>query len=159
MKTIAYSLVFLLAACSKADNVQIPVNTHVDIQIRNKQGADLLNPGTEGTLNTSEIRVFFKTSTGWNEVFDGSLDCPKHMCLRQSGEVYVARLFPNHQSADLVTETKIQWNEQNVDIVKCKPRRDESGSPVSNEKVWYNDELVLPDKMIPNSSNGILIIK
>lgn len=159
MRTIAYSLFILLTACSKTDNIEIPVNTNIDIQIRNKEGEDLLNPSTEGSLNTSEIRVFYKTSAGWNEVYESTLDCPRQICVRQSGDSYVARLFPNNITSDEITETRIQWNQQMSDVVKCKPKRNEEGKPVSNEKVWFNDELVLPDKMIPNSSNGILIIK
>ncbi len=159
MKTLAICLILFIASCSKNDQVEIPVNNHLDIQIRNTQGADLLNPKTNGTLNTENVKVLYKTSAGWVEAFNASLDCPKQICFYESTGNFIARLFPNDISSDVITETKIQWNDQNSDIIKCKPLRNQDGLVYSNAQVWFNDELVLPDKMIPGSSNGILIIR
>ncbi len=159
MKTLAIGLLLFLASCTKNDQAEIPINNHIDIQMRNQQGEDLLHPNTNKTLNTENVKVLYKTTEGWVNAFNASLDCPKQICFYQSNGSYVARLFPNQISGDVITETKIQWNEQLSDIIKCKPVRNEDGLIYSNSQVWFNDELVLPDKMIPGSSNGILIIR
>jgi hypothetical protein len=159
MKTIVFSLLLFVIACSKTVESEVPVTAHIDIQIRNKQGIDLLHPASPGTLNTGAFKVFYKTNSGWQDAYDSDLDCPNQICLRESDGSYIARLFTNTISGDAFTETKVVWNGQQTDVIKCRTVRDKDGQFISNAQVWYNDELVLPDKMIPGSSNGILIIK
>lgn len=105
----------------------------------NEQGEDLFDPSVEGSLNTSEIKIFIFEDGARKEIFKQGMDYPRgYQFYEQEGYF---RIFPMLTTGDaLKTKAIIQWNSQDEDTLDLQ-RIDDLGIKFL-VKVSYNGEVV-----------------
>lgn len=142
MRTILLILVIsTLFSCNSRDNEeQMNLDVGVEFSIADINGNDLLNPENENSYNHEAIKLFYKTDGVYQEFYDVNLDLPRNINIYQHTDTYRATIFLNHSASEEQPETLIQWNENNVDTIKCEIYRTSSVERI--DKVWLNNQLV-----------------
>jgi len=113
--------IFFLLACEKDDpnNCCTVVNIGVSIKYINEDGENLFQ--TENALNISDIKVFHKLDSAWEEYFEGNLDHPKGLSeLTVEGEKFLNITTSIESDANHISETKLSFSENDEAIIKTE---------------------------------------
>jgi hypothetical protein len=156
MKNMNYLflLFFILygTSCSE-ENISegYSISTAVKISVVDQQGSDLLDPDNENNLKSENIKIFHMIDGELTEFSEGYLDYPKGFLIYNPydlgfNEQYLFCLLATDASAStgelesLLPVTYIQWNETDMDTVKCQYYQ--TDNILECTKVWFNGVLV-----------------
>jgi hypothetical protein len=132
--------IFFLLACEKDDpkNCCTVVDIGVSIKYINENEENLFQ--TENALNISDIKVFHKVDSEWEEYFEGNLDNPKGLSeLEINGEKFLGISTSIRTDSNHISETKLSFSENDEAIIKTEISKNANNTLV--EKVWYNGSL------------------
>jgi len=116
-----------------------------------------MDPFLENHIDVSKANIYYLINGVTIKQYNSSLDCPSNLCdIYDQGKRFAA-LYPYETSEEKYPITFIQWNETDIDTVKCHYIR---GDGVVNlDSVWYNGALMFPDKAIAGFPRAFKIIK
>jgi hypothetical protein len=142
MKKLYFLLLpFILAACSISQNEPDMCCTIIDVGVAikyvNENGENLLEG--ENALDINDITVYHKADGEWQRYFEGNLDYPKGLAIIDIENEKFLRVFVSEITDESFSETKLQFAEEDEDIIKAEVNKNESSAIVT--KVWYNNEL------------------
>lgn len=139
-KASLISLCILLFSCSSSDpdNCCTIIDTAVKIKYVNENGENLLE--TEEPLEISDITVFHKVNSKWEEYYEGNLDHPKGLMeLEMNEEKYLGVSVSISTDNDSISETKLRFPNGDEDIIRTKLNLNANNIIIT--KLWYDDEL------------------
>jgi len=132
--------VFFLLSCEKdePENCCTIMDTGVSIKYINESGENLLQ--TENALDISDLKVFHKVDSEWEEYFEGNLDNPKGLSeLEINGEKFLRISTSIRTDSNHISETKLSFSENDEAIIKTEISKNANNTLV--EKIWYNGSL------------------
>lgn len=157
MKLLAILLFLTWLSCTNESPKADVVSTAIDIFVEDNLGQNLLSDNAKNKIDVDKIRLFYKKGDDLSLAFDSKLDCPYHVCEMHDGEKHFLRIFPNSIDSETYPMTYIQWDENNMDTIKCHFIR--NNQSIVCDKVWWNESLLFPDKAIPDFERAIKVIK
>lgn len=111
----------------------------LNINVKNSNGDDLLDPSTPNAYDQSKIKILYLVKGKLIEKPNGT-DYPRNFFIYKQDNHNVIRVFLNDSKEDQYPETYIQWNENNTDIIKIEYNRTKYSA--TKKTVWLNDKLV-----------------
>lgn len=148
MKKIFILLFFSLLSCHGNDDKNCCMNIESDILITlvNSEGLDLLDPSSNGAIDSSNIQVRYEMENGEKKLInDPNFDASKGFHIIDPEETqtdkYSLQLFLNTDYLDEenISYTYIEWSSADIDEIKSQFIRENNNLLVS--KVWVNGEL------------------
>ena len=127
-------------SCSDSDDNDCCVIVDIGIQIKylNTEGQNLFE--IDNGYNTSDINVYHKIDGEWIEYYKSNLDAPKGISVIDGENGKILSISPSTTlDENNYSETKIQFSESDVDIIKTEI--DQSNSNTMVTRVWYNTVL------------------
>lgn len=144
MKKIILIFLVIITFCScTSDEVknQDNIDVSLELSITNSNGDDLLDPKNTNSFDHSKIKLFYLVDGKQVEVFDGTKQSPRNFYIDQKEGHYLLTVFLNHSETEQYPETYIQWNENNIDIIKAEFRK--TKNTVLKKTIWFNGTEVL----------------
>jgi hypothetical protein len=157
MKSIILILtLFFIMGCSKNNTLE-DYDISIELLVFDAQGNDLLDSNFEGFVDVSKVKIYFEIDNKKILQFHENLDCQTNFCKRSDQGINFVFFVPNDSSTEEFPVTYIHWTETDIDTVTCQFERGDGF--VLCQKVWYNGELMFPDKAIPGLPRAFKIIK
>jgi hypothetical protein len=133
----------VILSCEKTSGLGgIIMDSGVELLLVDQNQNDLLSKSTINTLNTDNIRIYYVNGTQKNEVFDAKLDFQRNFKIFDVNTGNVMRLFPNDSLIDRYSTTLIEWNQNDVDTIRCSFTK--NSTTLITDSVWYNTNLEYP---------------
>ncbi len=149
-------------SCSKEDGIEQEeygpgpiIKSNVIINIKNKDGKDLLNPSTAGYLPFEQMKLYYLIKGKKNEVYDPNMAVPRGIKLITTKNPY--QLAVSVYSGDDVEEkngvkkgisiTYLEFNSNITDTIKTEWEAKEH-EYYKITKFWYNNKLYNSDKVL-----------
>jgi len=138
MKTPILLLLLIVSgfSCKKSTDNAVVIDINVDIQLVDDQDKNLIDQVPSVDFN--DLKIYYVVNGKKDLFYNGNYGYPKGYGILESlnGDKYL-RLFPNTKGEMPVT--LIQFNETDIDTVKCEFYKKESN--IICTKVWYNNVL------------------
>lgn len=130
----------------------IPSNSDFfHFSVLNAEGNDLLDPSTEGSLNTSKIKIFTIENGERVEYSKPLMDSPKGYDIVKEGEVYTIMAAIGKWDEKLENIGIISWNDIHEDTITLKYAK--AGENLKRVvQIFYNGEEVWNEEEAGNES-------
>lgn len=155
MKNIIFilSTIMVFSSCDSQElgGTAYNVSTSIEITVESENGVDLLNPDNPNSFREDSIKIYYLIDGIVEEIYNPDMDTPRKFNIHEPQEgsfgKYWMGLGLNVHISDSTEAggaiTYIKWNSMDTDTVKCTIKV--GVNYVILDKVWYNDELVIPD--------------
>ncbi len=144
-------VIALLSACDKSDEGRLccfPGNdTDFEFSVTSPDGADLLNPSTPGYIDTDDIAVYESMDGESVYLYDGRLDYPNSVRLREAeagGRAKLSLINTSLFDSERVGQTRyvIDWKTAKPDTIDVALTRLGDSRLLSLDEVQLNGEMV-----------------
>jgi hypothetical protein len=159
MKYILFCILGMLFSCSKKQSNSISIDIGIEIFVFNQSGENLLLSSTPNFIKVDSLKLFYLVSGEKKEIYNKDMDCPRNICLTTDLGSERIIISPNFTESEEYPINYLQWENGDIDTIKCHIVRISEGESVTCDKVWYNDVLMFPENAIPNFGRAFKIVK
>lgn len=159
MKHLLFCLLGMFYSCGKENKTTEVHDIQIDIFVLDHSGINLLSKNNATPFDVDAIKLLYLINEDLITVNKATADCQRGFCLITDAGSERIRIFPNDAEGDALPVTYIDWGNGERDTIKCHFIRNVDGSSVVCDKVWFNEELVFPDKAVPDFGRAFQIIK
>lgn len=151
-----FGLSFWSNSCTQENDccAGIPGNDDIfEFSIVNSKKEDLLNPETESTLNTSNIKVFEYKNEEYVEINNPNLDASKGYMIYETEGEFRMRLFLEAGAVvnDIVERKAIlKWNESDQDTLELRLVQEPSNIQRLTRIIFNDNEVWNEENSIDN---------
>lgn len=143
----------MITSCNKSSDDAEYIDRALDIYVQNSDGENLLG----NVYKEESIKLYFLNNGKVEEVYDGNMADPRNF---QFIDIYgepAIRVFVNFNDENFPI-TYLEWNEEDVDTIRCHYYRSEGNSTIYVDSVWYNEVKMFPDHAF-SPTKGFKIVK
>ena len=128
--------VLMLFVSCKSEKCCVVISTGVQLSIANKDGSDLLNPASNGSINSENLDIYYLTNGNLEKQFKGNLDYP---------EMFKIDKFPQYDEAVMTVFLNSNTDSQGVSTTILK--YNSYPSDTISAEIFKNDGNVLRGKV------------
>lgn len=138
---------FIPQSCDNSDEPVTVIDAYVDIYFKNSNGLDLLNPDSEGLLDTTLFSVYYLIDGEERLVNESNLEFSKGFAVfppEGNRNAYFMRLFLNIESPEDITTTILRHAEftDKTFLAEINNGEGRNNNVTSITKIWLNGVVV-----------------
>ncbi len=150
---LIFSITAMISSCSKSSDDAEYIGSAIDIYIQNLDGENLLGD----VYKEENIKLYYLNNGITEEVYDPNMASPRNFKFIEIDGNMAIRVFANLNDENFPI-TYVEWNEQDMDTIRCHYYRSEDNSTVYIDSVWYNEVKMFPDHAF-GPTEGFKIVK
>lgn len=132
----------MIISCSKSSDDAEYISKVLDIYGENSDGENLLG----NVYKEENIKLYYLNNGIVEEVYDTNMDTPRNFKFVDIDGKLAIRVFANLNDENFPI-TYLEWNEEDIDTIRCHYYRSEDDFVVYLDTVWYNDVKILPESV------------